>query len=280
MPKTPPRKLSLRKSHDGKRVRGTDAPARAPRSESPRKEIKYHGANACLALWRHRPDDVIRIYVAQNRVAQVGEMLKWAAGQRRAYHIVENDDLERLTETTHHGGICILAREPEEKSFAVLRRALRADSGPQMLLYLDGIENPHNLGAILRAAAHFGITYVLGAAGELPRVSPSACRVAEGAAEFVHIVRLHRGVSELDQLHDDGFALVGTDVQRGHDIYRFEFPPRCILVLGAEEHGMSARMRKTVDATVRIPGAGAVESLNVASACAVLASEYYRRTRP
>jgi TrmH RNA methyltransferase len=284
MSKPPPRKLSLRKSQrpgrdseSARRARDTPAPDRRPSRDSARKEIKYHGANACLALWKRRPDDIVRIYVAQSRVPQFGEMLKWAAGERKAYHVVENDDLERLTETTHHGGICVLAREPEELTFAELRRALQENAAPQLLLYLDGVENPHNFGAILRAAAHFGVSHVLGAANELPRVSPSACRVAEGAAEYVRIARLHRGAAELKQLREDGFTLVGTHVQRGRDVYRYEFPPRCVLVLGAEEHGMSPKMREAVDVTVRIPGAGAVESLNVASACAVLASEYYRR---
>lgn len=271
MKKPPPRKPSLREK----------TPRPRPRQDtedlSARKEIKYHGANACLALWKHRPSDVIRIYVAQARVSQFGEMLKWAAKERKAYHVVENDDLERLTETTHHGGICVLAREPAELTFAELRRELRATVEPQLLLYLDGVENPHNVGAILRAAAHFGVKTVLGAAGEMPRASPSTCRVAEGAAENVRIVRLHRGGAELQQLRDDGFALIGTHVRRGADVYGYAFPPRSILILGAEEHGMSARLRDAADIVLRIPGAGTVESLNVASACAVLASEYYRR---
>ncbi len=275
MKKPPPKKLSVREKAPHAK------PPREPDS-STRKEIKYHGGNACIALWKNRPDDVIRIYVAQERVSQFGEMLKWAAKQRKAYHVVESDDLERLTETTHHGGICVLAREPAELSFADLRRDVRANSGPQLMLYLDGVENPHNFGAILRAAAHFGVKYVLGAAGELPRVSPSAYRVAEGAAESVRVVRLHRGLAELKELRDDGFALVGTHVQRGSAVYDYAFPPRCILVMGAEEHGMSPRLRDAAEVLLRIPGAGAVESLNVASACAVLASEYFRRniTRP
>lgn len=229
-------------------------------------------------MWRHRPADVIRIYVAHSRLAHFGEMLKWAAAQRKAYHVVESDDLERLTETTHHGGICVLAREPEETTFAEMREALRAAGTPQQLLYLDGVENPHNLGAILRAAAHFGVKYILGAGGELPRISPSVCRVAEGAAEHVRIVRLPRGLAELKQLRDDGFKLIGTHVRRGRDAYEFRFPARCVLVLGAEEQGMSERLHDAVDATVCIPGAGNVDSLNVASACAVLVGEYFRQS--
>lgn len=269
MKKFPPKKSAPR-----------ERPRREPRESTPpppaAKETKYHGVNACLAIWKQRPQDVVRIYVDEAVVPRFGELLKWAATQRLAYHVVTRDDLERLTDTTHHGGICMLARDPAEFMFADMRRELRASTDPQLLLYLDGVENPHNFGAILRAAAYFGVNYVVGAAGELPRMSPSTCRVAEGAAETVRVVRLHRGLAELKLLQEDGFALIGSHVQRGQNVYHYTFPRRCILVLGAEEHGMSSKLRNAVDITLRIPGAGGVESLNVASACAVLASEYFR----
>jgi TrmH RNA methyltransferase len=259
------------------------APARGERHAPvavERKELKYHGANACLALWRERPEDIIRVYVEQARLPEFSELLKWVASQRKAYHLVERDDLERLTETVHHGGICVLAREREEYGFAKMRQRLRDEKGRVLLLYLDGVENPHNLGAILRACAHFGVRFVLGAAGRLPRVSASACRVAEGGAEVVDIVYLPRPLADLRLLQQDGFTLVGTTVARGRSVYDYLFPPRTILVLGSEEHGMSPQLRELTDATLRIPGTGTVESLNVASACAVFASEFFRPVKP
>src|SRR3569623_1613094 len=76
-----------------------------------RKELKYYGTASCLALWQRRPHDVIRIYLEQERVPQFAAVLKWAAAQRKAYHIVSAADLERLTESIHHQGVCVLARE-------------------------------------------------------------------------------------------------------------------------------------------------------------------------
>lgn len=241
------------------------------------RELKYYGTAACRALWQARPQDVIRIYIEEGLIKQFADLLKWAAGQRKAYHVVTHEELEKITESVHHQGICLLARDTPQSGFPSLFKILKADSRPQLLLYLDGVENPHNLGAIVRSCAHFGIRYILGEAGKLPRLSPSACRVAEGGAEFVELVSLDRPLEQLKQLQQLGFTLLATAMQRGHDLYRYEFPQRSVLIFGAEEHGVSQAMFKAADATLHIPGSGHVESLNVSVAFALIAGEHYRQ---
>ena len=242
-----------------------------------RKELKYYGSAACLALWQRRQHDVIRIYVDEERVAQFAAMLKWAAAQRRAYHVVGDADLERLTDSIHHQGICVLAREQITLSFQEWLPLLRQEGEPQLLLYLDGVENPHNLGALLRTCAHFGIRYVLGAAEHLPKLSPSACRVAEGGAEEVMLVRLPQAARQLRQLQDYGYQLLGTHVHQGKSIYAHSFGARSIVVLGGEVGGMGAALTKSADEILTVPGSGRVESLNVSVAFGVIAGEYARQ---
>lgn len=249
-------------------------PTAAPES---RKEVKYYGTAACLALWRRRPHDVIRIYLEEARVPQFSPLLKWAAAERKAYHLVSAADLERLTDSIHHQGVCVLAREQITLSFQEWLPLLREERDPQLLLYLDGVENPHNLGALLRTCAHFGIRYVLGPAEQLPKLSPSACRVAEGAAEEVMLVRLPHAARQLRQLQEYGYQLLGTHVRQGKSIYAHRFGARSILVLGGEVEGVAPALMKTADEVLTIPGSGRVESLNVSVAFGVMAGEYARQ---
>ncbi|HEY0634273.1 MAG TPA: TrmH family RNA methyltransferase [Gammaproteobacteria bacterium] len=243
------------------------------------RELKYYGTAACRALWQQRPDDVIRIYIEQALIKPFADLLKWAATQRKAYHVVSSEELEKITESVHHQGICLLARDKPPTTFPSLLKRLQAEQQPQLLAYLDGVENPHNLGAIVRSCAHFGIHHILGEAGKLPRLSPSACRVAEGGAEFVELVALDQPLAQLKQLQQLGFSLLATAMQRGHDLYHYDFPKRTLLIFGAEEHGVSQAMFKAADATLHIPGSGHVESLNVSVAFALIAGEHYRQQK-
>jgi len=241
-----------------------------------RRELKFYGTAACLALWQQRPGDIIRIYIRQDLVNAFAPLLKWAAEQRKAYHIVKDDDLERLAESIHHQGICVLAKEHERYSFVWLKSQLRDTHQGVLMIYLDGVENPHNLGAIIRSSAHFGVLYVLGAVGQLPRISPSACRVAEGGAEHVKLIFLNHPLEQLSELKTAGFQLVSSNAN-GADLYAHEFNSRTVLIMGAELTGVSRSIQSAADKTLAIPGSGAVESVNVAAAFAVFAGEYYRQ---
>lgn len=242
-------------------------------------EQKYHGRHACHALFAHRPDDIIRVYVDQPRVKEFSSLLKWCAEQRRAYHIVEDENLERLAETVHHQGIVVLARRKKELSDDRLLEAVRTGRVAGALIYLDGVQNPHNLGAILRTCAHFGIGAVLGHRDQLPGVTASAARVAEGGAETVPLARLAEPEQAISALKSAGYRVFATASGAGGNVYQAGLIPRSIIILGNEVHGVSPEMTALADESLQIPGTGAVESLNVGVACAVLISEVARRSQ-
>lgn len=263
----------------------TKKPTLSPVSRSPapklaggRKELKYYGIAACTALWQRRPEDVIRIYIHPPLLQHFAALLKWAASRRLAYHLVESDDLERLTESVHHEGICVLARDTSELPFTALCASLKQQTRTA-LFYLDGVSNPHNLGAILRVAAHFGIEHILAPRTSI-RVSPSAARVAEGGAEFVRVVYLNRPETELAELQRQGFSLIAADAKEGQPLFATPLPKRSILVVGGEEQGLSPWVRALSDKVISISGSGCVDSLNVATASAVLSAEYWRQHPP
>jgi TrmH RNA methyltransferase len=235
------------------------------------KELKFYGIHACLALAAKRPADIIRVYVDQTNVKTFGHVLKWCAANRKAYHIIPQDELAKVSDSVHHEGVCILAKEAPLLSADVLQKNMPKNA---CLLYLDGVENPNNFGSILRTAAHFGIPYILGE--NLP-LTPSACRIAKGGAEIVNLVSLKRPLETLASLKSQGFAFISTSSHRGESLYKFTFPPRSIIAIGAESTGLQSHLLKRAAHSIRIPGTDAIESLNVAVATGLCIGEYCRQ---
>ena len=203
----------------------------------------------------------------------MGDLLKWCAQQRIAYKVVGKEDLLALTDTPHHDGICLLARLLPTPTLDDVLRAADDDAAP--LVLLEDVKNPHNLGAILRVCAHFGVRAVL-AAGETPELSPAAMRTAEGGAEHVRVVHVGDGKSALRRLKEKGFAVVATSSHVEHSLTDTRLPARAVLLFGSESDGLSRALSSMADAHVQIPGSGALESLNVACASSVLLWEHWR----
>jgi len=242
-----------------------------------KNEIKYYGLHACLSLWEKRPQDIIRVYLQPSNVKIFSRVLKWCAEQKKAYHIIPSDELNLVSDSVHHEGVCILARELPFLTDAGVIPYLNQSRSNASLLYLDGVQNPHNLGSIMRTCAHFGVPLILGEAGQIPALTPSACRIAKGAAEVVRLASLQKPQQLLKQLQKQGFSLISTSSHRGVSLYQFSFPDRSIIALGSESHGIGKSFQSIAECNLQIPGSGAMESLNVSVAAGLCLGEYYRQ---
>lgn len=240
-------------------------------------ELRLYGLNAVRAMFTRRPEALRKLYLAEARIPQLQPMLKWCVSQRIGYRVVDEAGLQKLAGSAHHEGLVADVLRDTPQPLSTWLRELPA--GPCCALWLDGVRNPHNLGAILRSAAHFGVAAVL-----LPKhsdlaLSGAAARVAEGGAEAVPFVRMGREDNSMAQLRGAGFALAATMVRGGADVFAATLPPRLVYVLGAEGEGMNADLARACDLRLSIPGSGAVDSLNVAAATAVLLGQWARRAR-
>lgn len=146
-----------------------------------------------------------------------------------------------------------------------------------LALWLDGVGNPHNFGAILRSSAHFGMAGLLLPAGSTLGLSGAAARVAEGGAEAVPLVQLPDTATAMAQLRQAGFAVAATLVEGGQDVFAAALPQRLVYVMGAESEGMDRQFARDCDLQLSIRGSGKVESLNVASATAVFQAAWRAR---
>lgn len=239
------------------------------------KEAKYYGVHACSMLAERRPEAIIRVYLDESNLKAFGPLLKWCASQRIAYHIIPTAELDRVSDSVHHEGVCILAKELPILSEEQLIASLKTLPSAVCLLYLDGVENPHNLGSILRTTAHFGIPYILGE--NLPALSGSCCRIAKGGAEVVRLVALRKPLELLSKLQKNGFSLVATSAHKGESLYKFSFPSRTVLAIGSESKGLKPAFLKAAAGSVRIPGTGIMESLNVSVAAGLCIGAYCRQ---
>jgi TrmH RNA methyltransferase len=271
-------------SHRARDERAPAAPSRTREivhddaaSRSPREQ-RIYGLNACLALFAKRPEAIRKVWLLESRIPKMKAVLAWCVQHRLGYTLVQAEDLEKLSGSAHHEGVCIGALPAEEGNLSDWLRTL--PPGPAVALWLDGVGNPHNLGAILRSAAHFGAAAVLLPKDAELALSGAAARVAEGGAEAVPIVRLGRSDNALAQLASAGFGIAATVVRGGTPLTSTKLPERVVWVLGAEQVGVDAELAKRAAVRVGIPGTGAVECLNVAAAAAVLLAEWWRQRGP
>ncbi len=235
-----------------------------------------------------RPQDIRRIYITEALIPRFRTQLKQAAKARVAYHVVDDAELKRVTGSVHHEGICMLVRErPAARLGAVLERAraARERGEPALIVYLERVENPHNLGAILRVCAHFGALAVL-ACGDSLQLSSALVRTAQGGAEWVDFVPVPTGRKPLERARAAGLSLIATTPRGAHAVFertqdaQATLPSAAVVMLGSEGHGLSESLLKIADRRVKIPGTGHLESLNVACAAAVLLGEHWRLHGP
>ena len=185
------------------------------------------------AVFAKRPEAIRKLYLVESRIPALKPLLAWCVANRVGYRVVEDADLDKLSASAHHEGVVADVLRAEPESLSTWLRDLPA--GPQLAIWLDGVGNPHNLGAILRSAAHFGVSAVL-----LPKHSPlalsgAAARVAEGGAEHVPLVRLGRTDNALAQLRGAGFILAATVVKGGRDVFATDLPQRVVYVMRGGE---------------------------------------------
>jgi 23S rRNA (guanosine2251-2'-O)-methyltransferase len=234
------------------------------------------GFHAVIARMRHAPDSIKDIYVEASRRDK--RMLALTAQAEKAgckVHPVSADRLTGLAGGTRHQGVIALA---DERQLAVdIDDVLDVIEEPPFLLVLDGVTDPHNLGACLRTADAAGVHAVIAPRDRAVGLNATVQRVACGAADTVPYIMVTNLARTLRGLKERGVWLVGTDDQAESGMHTIDARQPMAWVMGAEGEGMRRLTRETCDQLVNIPMLGSVESLNVSVACAVCLYETVRQ---
>ena len=243
------------------------------REREPRVVFGFH---AVLARLRADPKSVVEIFLDETR--HDGRIKDLAAVAERAGVKVLKVPTKRLDGFygggRHQG---VVARVAVKSLSHSLDEILEQVKGPPLLLLLDGVTDPHNLGACLRVANAAGVHAVVAPKDRAAGVSAVVSKVASGAAEVTPYIMVTNLARTIDELKERDIWVVGTDERADQSLYQANLPEAIAWVLGAEGEGMRRLTREKCDLLVRIPMAGEVGSLNVSVAAGVCLFESVRR---
>ena len=234
------------------------------------------GFHAVTVRLKTAPESVLEVHVdASRRDARMRQFVErvQAAGVKRVDS--DGERLARLAGNARHQGV--VARVTPLAPRHSLDDVLDAAAGEALVLVLDSVTDPHNLGACLRVADGAGAHAVVAPRDHAVGVNATVAKVASGAAETVPYLMVTNLARTLGELKERGLRVVGTADDAAQTIYEADLRGPIALVLGAEGPGMRQLTRRTCDALVRIPMHGAVESLNVSVAAAVCLYEAMRQ---
>ena len=240
---------------------------------SPRVLFGFH---AITVRMKTAPQSIVELHVETSR--RDARMRAFAERAREAgIKVVDSDGdrLDKLAGSPRHQGV--VARVEAVKMPHSLDEVVENIEGPTLLLVLDGVTDPHNLGACLRVADGSGAHAVVAPKDHAVGINATVAKVASGAAETVPYIMVTNLARTLTELKEYDIRIIGTSDDAEHTLYDLDLTGPVAFVLGAEGDGMRQLTRKTCDTLVRIPMAGAVESLNVSVASAVCLYEALRQ---
>lgn len=233
-------------------------------------ELTLCGLPAVQARFSRDPESIKRLFFDELTSRKLGVMCKALAAGKKVYRCVTPAELEKIAGTVHHGGVVCVVRAPALT--APLPREVAAwAAAREPLVLLDRIGNAHNLGAIARTAAFFGVSNIVipfHPSAALP--GEAAHRVAEGGLEHVSIWRVPTLPTFIAALRVAGYEVLGAATRGGTPVARGGRAKPLALVVGNEEQGLAPEVAKACSGLVTLVGSGKVESLNVSVASAVL----------
>jgi 23S rRNA (guanosine2251-2'-O)-methyltransferase len=216
---------------------------------------------------RERADDRLARLIAECRQASVRVRQE------------ARDQLTQIAGTAAHQGVVAIVHPQEFLTIEDLYAAPASSSAARLLLALDGVEDPQNLGALLRVADGAGVDGVILTERRSAPLSPVAVKASAGATEHLRIARVVNLVRALEDLKRQNLWIIGLDERGTSDYDRFDMTGNLVLVLGREGAGLHDLVKRTCDHLLRIPMAGGVSSLNVSAAGAVVLYEAFRQRR-
>ncbi|MBK1685976.1 23S rRNA (guanosine(2251)-2'-O)-methyltransferase RlmB [Rubrivivax gelatinosus] len=234
------------------------------------------GFHAVTVRLKTAPQSVKEIHVdATRRDARMRQFVERAEAAGAKLVDSDGDRLTQLAGSGRHQGV--VARVTPLAPTHSLDDALDAAAGAPLVLVLDGVTDPHNLGACLRVADGAGACALVAPKDHAVGLNATVAKVASGAAETVPYLMVTNLARSLGEMKERDIRVIGTSDDATKTIYDVDLSGPVALVLGAEGHGMRQLTRKTCDELVRIPMQGAVESLNVSVAAGICLYEALRQ---
>lgn len=259
---------------------------RSERGYSPRQREEYREVDECVVSGRNAVKellasgrDIEKLYVQSGEREGSVNLLIGIASERRI-HIVEADrkKLDVLSGGQRHQGVVAIAAE---RNYATLDDifAVAEERGEKpLIVLLDGVEDPHNLGAIIRSAECSGVHGIIIPKRRAVGLTPTVAKASAGAIEHMRVAKVTNLSQTIDELKERGLWIFGADMD-GENYYQTDMNCAACIVMGSEGFGISRLVKEKCDFIVSIPLYGNVNSMNVSCAAAVIVTEAARQRR-
>ncbi len=241
------------------------------------KTSLVYGIHAALHTLKYSPERVLELWVqADHKNTRLDEITTLAESLEIGIQRVPRKSLDKMSHEQRHQGVIIRRQTLPLQDEADLMELVDKTNNV-LLLILDGVQDPHNLGACLRTADAAGADAVVVPASRGVGMTPTVRKVASGAADSIPLIVTRNLARTLKQLKDSGVWLIGTSDQAQQSIYEMDLTGSSALVMGSEDKGLRRLTRDHCDFLIRIPMAGVVESLNVSVASGICLYEAVRQ---
>lgn len=247
---------------------------------STNSELAY-GLHAVQALIDGSPQRIQQLFLLKGRNDKRLQSIRSVAEKNAiTVNLVDREKLDKMVEGNHQGVIAITAQPTEVYDEAYLKSRLPKlmdENQVPFILVLDGVTDPHNLGACLRSAEAAGVQFVVVPKDNSVSLTPTAVKVACGAAEVLPLVRVTNLSRTLEWMQAQGVWLVGAAGEATQNHYQMDLTGPLAVVMGAEGKGLRRLTRERCDSLIRIPMMGEVSSLNVSVATGICLFEALRQ---
>lgn len=266
------------KKFNGQSRRGSDRRDSIKKEPRELDECTVYGRNAVKELLAGGRD-IEKMYIQSgDREGSVNLLIGIASERKIPIIEVDKVKLDSLTLGAHHQGVVAIAAERNYSTVDEILEYAAERGEPPFIILLDGVEDPHNLGAIIRSAECSGAHGVIIPKRRAVGLTSTAAKASAGAIEHMRVAKVTNLAMTIDELKERGLWFYAADMD-GSDYYETDMTGACAIVLGSEGFGVSRLVKEKCDFTVSIPLYGMVNSLNVSCAGAVIMTEVARQRK-
>jgi 23S rRNA (guanosine2251-2'-O)-methyltransferase len=236
-------------------------------------DSRIYGVHAVFEALASRRQPIERIHIAREASSgKVKQIVDLARDRGIPVRREERSVLDRMGQGEIHQGIIAVAAKVEYSPFEAL-----FDAEMPLIVVLDGIEDPHNLGAVIRTAEACGASGIVVPERHSAPLSAAVVKASAGASAYIPVVRVKNIVAAMDELKERGLWVVGVDMAGTREWTSFDYKAPIALVLGGEHRGLRRLVREHCDVLVRLPMRGKIASLNISVAAGVVLYEVIRQ---
>lgn len=236
------------------------------------------GLHAVLVLLEKNPERISNVNIlAERHDKKIQSIIELCKQSRIKVNTISKQELDRMTQQANHQGVVALCQTSKKYTEYDLEVLLENLSVPPFLLILDGVQDPHNLGAILRSADAAGVHAVISPKDKAVGITPAVSKVACGAAETIPFVQVTNLARTMDFLKEKNIWIYGAAGEAEKSLYESKLTGGIAIAMGAEGEGLRRLTRDKCDFLLKIPMQGTVSSLNVSVATGVFLFEVVRQ---